>query len=470
MINNPLPTYDDGRSPRVESAPFQMRAAGLLRSAANDLKRDTATAAEDLGIFAAEMTAYFDGQKPITLELLRLASEVWPVNLRDLLPYQDDAPEGVLVMSAEASLASGRTMARGGMEYYEYRDTAMSRIASYRPEWIRMLCRVENADPANPRVRWNRGHLLYQFTYFVGPVNYYNSWKGRSRCTPMQTGDSVWGVPYAPHSFTSRSLSEPAYILALTYGDELTGPARSELAVRARSDAAQIAIAPVSRSLADPELIRAFMQSQAMSAAALSSLSGISGAVIDEVLDGRCEATPDLLAALAAALRVSPRDLLPVVTEIENGVRIQRGSTAPKWPYPSPDQQLCTVKRLAGDSLHPSTCGLEVEIEQARRIPFTCLAHQYLFVLASSGLAIIWSYEGVQHRMTLADGDSAYVKPCVDLQLETGDGRSRLLALRIGSNVSSSARYQLGAMASEGLDRYIQEDGMWFDDSSTGAQ
>ena len=78
-------------------------------------------------------------------------------------------------------------------------------------------------------MEWNEGHLLYQFTYFVGPVNYYYLWDDVAHFQPMNTGDSVWGVPFAPHSFTTRTPG--GYILALTYGGDLVGDAQRELSV-----------------------------------------------------------------------------------------------------------------------------------------------------------------------------------------------------------------------------------------------
>ena len=42
-------------------------------------------------------------------------------------------------------------MQRKGRDYYEYRDTAMSRNAPFRPEWIRVLQIVDNNNPKKSR-------------------------------------------------------------------------------------------------------------------------------------------------------------------------------------------------------------------------------------------------------------------------------------------------------------------------------
>jgi hypothetical protein len=62
-------------------------------------------------------------------------------------------------MRAKESATSARIIERGGGPYHEYRDTAMSRLASYRPGRIKKLGVVGDDDPGNPAVIWNSGHL-----------------------------------------------------------------------------------------------------------------------------------------------------------------------------------------------------------------------------------------------------------------------------------------------------------------------
>src|SRR5262245_27582978 len=138
----------------------QSRAAALLRSAANDLKRDDATAETELGLPTGSFAAYTSGLRPITWELIERAVRVWPLNERDLLPVHDDCPSGVSIVRQADSVKSSRVIDRGGRPYYEYRDTAMSRVASFRPEWIRMLVTTDGGAD-DPAVQWNNGHLLY---------------------------------------------------------------------------------------------------------------------------------------------------------------------------------------------------------------------------------------------------------------------------------------------------------------------
>lgn len=126
-----------------------------------------------LGVSLEEINSIISGKKPISQELINKATKIWPVNTRDFHIIHDDCPLGIKIMQAEESNKSSRIMERAGKPYYEYRDTAMSTVAPFRPEWISELCYVDNNDPSNPTVQWNNGHFMHQFTYFIGEVNFY---------------------------------------------------------------------------------------------------------------------------------------------------------------------------------------------------------------------------------------------------------------------------------------------------------
>ena len=142
-------------------------------------------------------------------------------------------------------------MSRAGNDYYEYRDTAMSSLSQFRPEWIKELCVVDDNDADNPAIQWNNGHFLHQFTYFVGPVNfYYRGTDGMKQVAVMETGDSMYISPFVPHSFASRRNDdgELGVILALTYGDKLGGETRQEVSALGAELAAGLAL-----DFADPK-------------------------------------------------------------------------------------------------------------------------------------------------------------------------------------------------------------------------
>ncbi|MFC9739515.1 hypothetical protein ACFVKC_16550 [Streptomyces noursei] len=315
---------------------FRRRAGALLHSAAGDLRRTSRSAAADLGLTDADYAAHLAPEQGFSWDLAQRAATVWPLNERDLVPVRNDCPRGVRVLRATESASSARVFQRGGIDYYEYRATAMSRLASFRPAWIRMLSVVTDDDPHNADVHWNNGHMLYQFTYCVGPVNYYYRWNGRDHVLRMNTGDSIWGLPFSPHTFTARNAEEPAYVLALTYGGELMGDAQHELAALGPDTARGFALDTDSAAAAQGRLLRSYLDASALPLEHAAELSGIPAGRLAGVADGGTTLTPDEVTALAAALRLSPRDLLPVVPDAVDGVSVCPAATSRSWYHPPP--------------------------------------------------------------------------------------------------------------------------------------
>jgi transcriptional regulator with XRE-family HTH domain len=444
---------------------YRHRAAALLRSAANDLKRDHSNAARDLGLSLEEYSAYVSGALAPNWELIERAAKVWPLNERDLLPIHDDVPHGLRIVTREESRATARVLQRGGVDYYEYRDTAMSRVASFRPEYIKMLQSVSDEDAANPSVQWNEGHLLYQLTYFVGPVNYYYSWHGQLRCVPMNTGDSVWAVPFAPHSFAARRRDSGAHILALTYGGELVGDPQRELAVLGTRTTAAIALPITSESETSGAMLRSLLRTRLLTNAELSSVAHVAPQRLAALCMGNDVPTPTELAALAAALRVAVRDLMPRTTATVDGVSIHRKSGSRRWRLPDGDGNAYDVTLLAGDPIHPETTAFELVVPAEALVdPDVLRSHQhtYLYILSGHG-DLVWHHHGRPYTAELDTGDSAYALPEVGIGMRGRDGRPmRVLLVRIGGAVSTDVRSVLSLLSCRHIERYLYEDAQWY--------
>ena len=120
----------------------------------NDLKRRPEDAAKELGVSLAEINSVIEGKQELSFDLVSKAIKIWPVNTRDFFIVRDDCETGIKIMTATESKESSRIMDRAGKPYYEYRDTAMSSVAPFRPEWIMELCVVDDNDPNNKSVQW----------------------------------------------------------------------------------------------------------------------------------------------------------------------------------------------------------------------------------------------------------------------------------------------------------------------------
>lgn len=441
------------------------RAGAHLRTTINDLKRRPEDAAKDLGISLEEMNALLTGEKAVSAALLSRAAKVWGcVNERDLLLIEDDAPEGVKIMTAEESARSSRVMDRAGKPYYEYRDTAMTRVAWFRPEWILELCEVEDDSPDNPAVQWNRGHLMHQFTYFIGPVNYYYlAPDGSRRVFVTNTGDSVYGTPFYPHTFTTRknARGEKGLILALTYGDKLCGDALQELSALGPGAASDFQLDFSSREKAFASLLNQQIAMLSLTDAELLSRGGFEAAELAAWREGERLPSHDKLAALAAALGACVKDLLPPDV-IEDKVKPLKHADARKWPYPSAAEPRYLLVELASTRHLPFSKALEINIQggSSAAADFKLPLHQYFYNVGEADVELAWTANGGKRTATIRPGDSFYMKPFIP---HSFSGRGKLLSLRIGGRINGGPRQEYSLYHPKQAHRAVQEHLQWFD-------
>lgn len=219
------PPYTPGISSTVlhkhHALPLRQRV--LLRLAMNDLKQTIPTIAEKLGIAEQVLTNALSGTPTSGhidgAAIMARVADAFPIPKKHLDCDLDTSVSGIWVQSREQSFSSARIISRNAVPYYKYMDLAMSALAPFKPEHIEQLVAVSDSTPHNSNVVMNKGHLLSQFTYFIGPVNFYYTVGGVRYCEPMNTGDSCFITPYVPHSFTSRDSECPsnARIIAVTF-------------------------------------------------------------------------------------------------------------------------------------------------------------------------------------------------------------------------------------------------------------
>jgi len=428
----------------------------------NDLKRRPEDAAKELDVSLEDLMDVIEGRKEISSEIITRAKKLWPVSARDFYLIEDDCPNGIKIMRVEDSVKSSRIMERGGSPYYEYRDTAVSSVGLFRPEWIEELCVVDDNDPNNTAVRWNKGHFMHQFTYFIGDVNYYYlDPNGKKKVAIMNTGDSVYGTPFRPHSFTTRKgASKNGLILALTYGNQLVGDTQQELSIMGKELGMPYWLDFSSTKNAFGALLKFHMNCASLSFEEFSKRTGIDKDKLIQFEKGLEIPSYETIITLAKALNVSSRDLLPPDV-IENKVIVRYYKDAPSWYFPESTKAYHVVELSHFKSL-PFSKAFEFTLENINDTDLDLQVglHQYIYNIGDEGVKLNWQTKNTDNHDVLNPGDSAYIKPNVPHSFR---GKGKIMVLRIAGRLAGDAQRELSSFEKNDANRAISETTMWFD-------
>ena len=427
----------------------------------NDIKRRPEDAAKELDFPLEIINSILDGTSDLPADLIDKAVKIWPVNKRDFFVIDDDCPLGVKIMSAENSEKSSRIMYRAGKPYYEYRDTAMSKVAPFRPEWILELCHVNDNDSENNSVQWNNGHFMHQFTYFIGDVNfYYRDKDGNKQTAVMKTGDSMYITPFVPHTFATRNNSQNnGLILALTYGGKLTGEHQQELSSMSNLGE-NFALDFSSKKLAIGSLLKYNREISSLSIKELSTRTDISIDTLQDFESGLCEPTISDLEKIAFALTINLRDLLPN-DKIEDKVIIKNYENCKSWYYPENTQRY-KFRELASTTALPFSKSFEVEILDSSNseLDLTSGLHQYVYNIGQTPINLNWKINNQEYDKIMNHNDSLYMKPFVPHNFR---GNGKLLVLRVGGKIPGDSQRELSIVGKDNAKRAISETTLWFD-------
>ncbi len=435
----------------------------LLRSLLNDLKRRPIDAARELDISVDEMHEYLDNEKHFPIELIAKACQVWPISPRDFAHVIDDTDNGVKIMRAPDSEKSARVMERKGKPYYEYRDTAASSLSSFRPEWIKELCEVEDNDPQNTAAQWNNGHFMHQFTYFVGPVNfYYIDDHGQKQVAVMNTGDSMYIRPFVPHTFTTRKKEGgEGLILALTYGGALLGDAQQELGAVSTSLAEKYALAYSNSQNSVAGMIQYYMNCLSLSVEELAQRAEMNVSDLSALLDGKTTHDHSVLKLIAKSLNVNLRDILTYDEHVPS-VIVDYINQAKPWLLDTREGSY-SIKELASTPHMAMSKSLEFTFSQDHCLDYGISVglHQYVYNVGNEDIKIHWTLDGQSHESTLKPNDSAFIKPFLAHCYNSINGK--LISLRIPSKISGDALRELSMIGTEHIQRVANEKMPWFD-------
>ena len=428
----------------------------------NDIKRRPEDAAKELEISLEKIQGIIDGKIPLSSEIVNKAIEIWPINARDFYVIEDDCPQGVKIMRLEESEKSSRIMNRSGKPYYEYRDTAMSNVAPFRPEWILELCYVDNNEPTNSDVQWNNGHFMHQFTYFIGEVNfYYIDANGDKKVAVMNTGDSMYITPFTPHTFTTRKgAKENGLILALTYGGKLTGDIQQELSGLSVELGTNFALDFSSKETASAALIKYHRNIANLSKDELSKRSSITIEELNSFESGLKIPSFLELEKIAESLTVNIRDLLPN-DKIEKKVIIKHYNDGKSWVFPE-NTKSYEFHELAMTTALPFSKAFEIMVLNSsdKELDLESGLHQYVYNVGDVSISMNWEFGGEKFEEIINSNDSLYIKPFIKHNFR---GNGKLLILRIGGKIAGDSQRELSVVGKNNAKRAISETMQWFD-------
>lgn len=221
-------------SSSVKSAPFK-KYGDLIHAWRNEVKHPVATVAEHTGIAVERFKDLEKGYaKPTWEELEKIAKSLY-VNVRDLLPNEDDLDRGCKFLRDKDAFVVQQK--REGRLQYTYWDRCMSSVLpNFKP--LELLLHLNKRED----VVMNRGHFFHQFTQVLhgGPVAYLWEWEGVVHEQIFNTGDS-WLIPgYVPHAFYSPEPNNLGRILAVTFGQHLTGDAKLEMGLIGKKNISRV--------------------------------------------------------------------------------------------------------------------------------------------------------------------------------------------------------------------------------------
>lgn len=428
--------------------------AKKFRKILNDLKRRPEDAAVELGISLNKIEKILTGEEEIDFKIIDKAVEIWPINHNDFFYILDDAKEGVKYFSKEMSDKTSRQMNRDGVPYYIYKDTVMSKMSPFRPEWIEEQVIVENSDPNNNQVKFNNGHFLHQFTYFIGPVNFYYMDEKNNKCVQeMNTGDSMYISPYVPHSFTTRKneKNEKGLILALTYTDKIDNEVLNEINAIGTELSKRYKLDLTNKKISLENNIINFINMNSMTKEFIEEKIALNiSDIVTEALNNDFEK----LKKLSDFLKLNLRDLLPI--NEYSFVDIKKHNECIMWYLPNNTEPEYKIFQLANAEQLPYSKALELEVvKSGNNTKLSVPCHQYIYNIGNKVCKLSTEKKNLEFK----PGDSCYLKPNV---IHSFDTKSKLLILRIGGRVSGESLYHLSILNKDNFARLLDDNKPWF--------
>lgn len=441
-----------------------------ILSEANDLKRTLETVSSDLSINLEKFKDMLAGKLDLaqTMEIAHSFSSKYPVKISDILLDLDESIEGVVFTEHSESVASSRVYSRidkEGLqtEYYEYRDTAISKLSPFRPEWIKELRIVSNDDPENPDVAYNNGHLMHQMTTFVGPVNFYWEVNGQKYCREMNTGDSNFITPFWKHSFTSRDESKEAYIVAVTFSGDV-GRARNELYALGEERVDKFCFDNRNLNKGVTQVIKQIMNNNLLSKENLQDTFNKNqfSIKVEDLLDESVLKKNEWLEQICKLFNL-PADIFDLPINNPNDEVILKFHDPEESYFFDKDLKDYEINQLAQNPRMPECMGSNMRIfskNESSSSELVSSLHSFIFNYGDSPFEFSWESGKSWKNRIINSGDSIYMNPHIPHKMwRRGESPASLFLFRVPGFLNLKVQKELSSFADTGR---IIEKSPWF--------
>ena len=419
----------------------------LVQTSMNDLKRTVSVVAAEIGVDVDVLASIVRGSITNTHTVERIVStlrQTYPINARHITLTADTSHCGMWHMTKQQSETSARIFTRTNTNgetkpYYRYMDTATSALAPFKPELIEILTVTRDNNAMNPLVVMNKGHLLTQQTFFIGPVNFYCTVQGIRHCKAMNTGDSCLITPYVPHSFTKRDPEAYAAIVAVTF----SGHARDVLPELMHVDA--------EKCLTQAGNARTPVETRQQRIGRYAELRGLTLQEVHAALetmptDGNSQFIPHVLRLQQENEFIS--DMLNVP---ENTFRLRPLRAEHEVTYSSRAHSRKEKVALASALHIPDTGGYDWHLSSQKE--FQVGFFSYIYNYGENAVSC--------NEAMVEAGASIVVKPYTHVRV-TPHGDARLVVVHVGGWVSEQLLNEMSTFATEGRQRITSNAKKWW--------
>jgi methylphosphonate synthase len=265
--------------------------------------------------------------------------------------------------------------------------------------------------------------------------------------------------PFVPHTFTSRNKQSNGLILALTYGNKLTGDVKQELSGLSTEAGSQFSLDFSTKEKASAALLKFHREILSLPINEVSIRTKIPTDTIIDLENAKRLPTQDEIILLARSYNVNSRELM-ADDKIEKVV-VKPYNECKKWYYPENSKIYEFVELTSTPSL-PFSKAFEINVQNSDSLDydFKVGLHQFIYNVGENELLLNWEFNGKKYTKLIQPGDSIYIKPFIKHNFR---GNGKLVVLRIGGRIPGDSQRELSLIGRRNTKRAINETMQWFD-------